>query len=81
MILFGKAPIWLYGHLAWRCQHVPWVGCYDIRLKAAVLVNSSVPEQQPGDTVPIIYSNVPGSAILIGGLLIAVKVFCPMPCV
>lgn len=67
VILFGKAPIWLYGHLAWRCRHAPWVGCYDIRLKAAVLVNSSVPEQQPGDTVPIIYSNVPGSAILIGG--------------
>lgn len=67
VILFGKAPIWLYSHLAWRCQHTPWVGCYDIRLKAAVLINSNIPEQQPGDTVPIIYSNAPGSAILIGG--------------
>ncbi len=67
VILFGKAPIWLYSHLAWCCQHTPWVGCYDIRLKAAVLINSNIPEQQPGDTVPIIYSNAPGSAILIGG--------------
>jgi CRISPR-associated protein Csx3 len=67
VILFGKAPIWLYARLARLCQHTPWVGCYDIRLKAAVLVNSNVPEQQPGDTVPIIYNNAPGSAILIGG--------------
>ncbi len=67
VILFGKAPTWLYGHLAWRCQHALWIGCYDIRLKSAVVINSNVPEQQPSDTVPIIYSNVPGSAILIGG--------------
>ncbi len=67
IILYGRAPIWLYGHLVDRFQDFPWVGCYDIRSKTAIVVKSNVPELEPGDTIPIFSNNVPGAAILVGG--------------
>lgn len=67
VILYGQAPIWLYSYLVERYQDALWIGCYDIREKAVVVVKSSVPEWQPGDTIPIIPNNVPGAAILVGG--------------
>ncbi|MCA1995081.1 MAG: CRISPR-associated protein Csx3 [Coleofasciculus sp. S288] len=67
VVLYGQASAWLYGHIVARCQHAPWVGCFDIRSHAAILVKSNVPEWQPGDTIPIIPNRVPGAAILIGG--------------
>ena len=67
VILYGQVPAWLYGHLVDRCQQAPWVGCFDIRSHAAILVKSEVPEWQPGNTIPIIPNKVPGAAILVGG--------------
>lgn len=67
VILYGQVPAWLCGHLVKRCQQAPWVGCFDIRSHAAILVKSRVPQWQPGDSIPIIPNKIPGTAILIGG--------------
>ncbi|MGK7887995.1 MAG: CRISPR-associated protein Csx3, partial [Leptolyngbyaceae cyanobacterium] len=31
VIIFGPAPIWLYGRLCTLCRTAPWIACYDIR--------------------------------------------------
>ncbi|HBL14414.1 MAG TPA: CRISPR-associated protein Csx3, partial [Cyanobacteria bacterium UBA11162] len=67
VVLYGQAPIWLYSYLVEHHQNVPWLGCYDIRLKKVIVVKSNVPEWQSGDTIPIIPNKVDGAAILIGG--------------
>jgi CRISPR-associated protein Csx3 len=67
VILYGRAPTWLYGYLVGQLAHLPWVACYDIRTKAAVVVSSNVSEVQPGDALPITFSQTPSAAILIGG--------------
>jgi CRISPR-associated protein Csx3 len=67
IILFGSVPLWLYSNLVLHCRKAPWVATYDIRLKVGVVVASRVSRWQPGDTIPIHHSQVPGAAILIGG--------------
>ncbi|MGB3511894.1 MAG: CRISPR-associated ring nuclease Crn3/Csx3, partial [Microcoleaceae cyanobacterium] len=67
IILFGKAPIWLYSHLVWRCHKAAWIACFQPGLNAAVIVSSKVKEFQPGDTIPIIFNQNPAPAILICG--------------
>ena len=67
VILYGAAPSWLYAHLVWRFQHASWVGCYDIRSQAVIVVSSKVPALQPGDTIEIVPNKDLGAAILIGG--------------
>lgn len=65
--MFGQAPIWLYGNLTERCRSVPWLACYDVRKKVAVIIQSQVPEKAPGDTLSVLLNQTPCPAILIGG--------------
>lgn len=67
IILYGRAPNWLYNHLVWCFRDFPWVGCYDIRSQTAVVVSSKIAQIQAGDSIPIFFNRVPGIAILIGG--------------
>jgi CRISPR-associated protein Csx3 len=67
VILFGQAPIWLYGNLTERCRSVPWLACYAAREKVAVIVQSQVAEKAPGDTLSVLLNQTPCPAILIGG--------------
>jgi CRISPR-associated protein Csx3 len=67
IILYGKAPTWLYSHLVWRFHKMSWVACFNIQLKQAVVVSSNIAEVQPGDTIPINTNQAPGNAILICG--------------
>ncbi len=67
VILYGRAPMWLYSHLVEHCLDFPWVACYDIRSGGAIVVSSQVSKLEAGDVLPINFSKVPGAAILIGG--------------
>ncbi len=67
VILFGQAPIWLYGNLTERCRSVPWLACYDARKNVAVIIQSQVAEKVPGDTISASLNQTPCPAILIGG--------------
>lgn len=67
IILYGRAPMWLYSHLVEQFLNFPWVACYDIRSGGAVVVSSHVSKLEPGDVLAINLSKVPGTAILIGG--------------
>lgn len=67
VILWGKAPIWLYSNLIWRFRDVPWIACFDIKLHAAIVVSSHIPQVKPGDKIHISSRNIPGIAILICG--------------
>lgn len=67
VILYGMAPIWLYGYLVEHCYHAPWIACYDVRTKIAVVVKSNVQTLAAGDKISIIFNRNPGIAILIGG--------------
>lgn len=67
VILFGQAPMWVYGALIARCQTVPWIGCFAALEGEAVVVQSRIPERSPGDVVPIALKQSPCPAIFIGG--------------
>ena len=67
VILWGKAPNWVYGNLIERFHDVPWIACFNMHLHAAVVVSSHITQVQPGDEIPINTRNVPGIGILICG--------------
>jgi CRISPR-associated protein Csx3 len=67
VILFGQAPIWLYCYLIEQCRAAPWIGCYSAPLGKAIVVHSTLPQLQVGDTIIPQFKNQPGAAILIGG--------------
>lgn len=67
VILFGKAPTWLYGYLIECCHVAPWIGCYNAPLGAAVIVHSRLPHLYVGQTIASKLNSQPGAAILIGG--------------
>jgi CRISPR-associated protein Csx3 len=67
LILFGRAPIWLYAYLADRCHSAKWLASYDVQLKSAIVIKSSVSTLQVGDRIPIVLNQIPGAALLIGG--------------
>ncbi|MGD1804650.1 CRISPR-associated ring nuclease Crn3/Csx3 [Dapis sp. BLCC M126] len=67
VILFGMSPIWLYGFLVECCRNAPWIACYDVRTRMAVVVKSNIQTLAVGDTISIIFNRTPGIAILIGG--------------
>lgn len=67
VILFGPAPIWLYGRLKTLCQDAPWIACYDMRLSGAVVIHSQGENPRVGDVVQPILDNPSCPAILIGG--------------
>lgn len=67
VVLFGAAPNWLYGHLVERCRSARWIATYDLRSQSAVVVGSQTLDVAPGDAFPVLLSQVPGPAILVGG--------------
>lgn len=67
VILYGMSPIWLYSFLVEYCRNAPWIACYDIRTRMAVVVKSNVSTLAIGDTISIIFNRTPGIAILICG--------------
>lgn len=67
VILFERAPIWLYVYLSDRCRDFPWVAYFDVRSRCAVVISSRIAEYQPGDTIPLHFTTQPCPAILIGG--------------
>jgi CRISPR-associated protein Csx3 len=67
VILFGKAPAWLYTYLVRRCSEAPWIGCYDLRMQAAIVVKSTMEAPRVGDRIAVKFSQDPGTVILIGG--------------
>lgn len=67
VVLWGRAPIWLYCYLVLHCKHAPWVGCYSSSLGSFVVVASRSNEMCVGDVVELINNEAQCPAILIGG--------------
>jgi CRISPR-associated protein Csx3 len=67
VVLYGRAPNWLFCHLSDQLRAVPWLGYYDLRTQAIVVIQSQVAFPQVGDTLPVAFNTTPGCAILIGG--------------
>lgn len=67
VVLYGRAPVWLYGHLIDRLAAFPWVACCDLRCRAAIVVSSQVADPVPGDRIAVTVRETPGPAVLIGG--------------
>ena len=42
IILSGRGPVWLYGYLVHRAHPYAWVGIFDPRLQAAVVIERHV---------------------------------------
>ncbi|MGA7955314.1 MAG: CRISPR-associated ring nuclease Crn3/Csx3 [Gloeobacterales cyanobacterium] len=63
VILFGSAPNWLYAYLVRRCGDAPWIGCYDLRTRAAIVVKSTIDAPQVGDRIAVKFSQAPGTVI------------------
>lgn len=54
VIFSGRGPVWLYGYLVHQAHPFAWVGIYDPRLRAAVVVESHVPRApRAGDLIPL----------------------------
>jgi CRISPR-associated protein Csx3 len=66
LILYGKAPIWVYTNLIHQLADLPWLACFDIKV-GAVIISSQVSTLCPGDILTILPNSSPGKAILIGG--------------
>lgn len=43
LIISGRGPVWLYGHLLHRAHPFAWVAVYDPRLDGGVVVMNHVP--------------------------------------
>lgn len=67
VVLFGQAPIWLYGRLIDQCAIAPWIGCFDARSQQIIVIHSRVNRPQVGDTFALRLQQQPCPAILIGG--------------
>lgn len=67
VILFGQAPIWLYGYLIHCCHSAPWIGCYNAPLGKVVVVHSQRSQLAVGDVMTPQLKPTQGAAILIGG--------------
>jgi CRISPR-associated protein Csx3 len=66
IILYGKAPIWLYAYLIDCCYIAPWIACYNLR-DGAVVVASRVSQILVGDKLPLVLQPKSCLTILIGG--------------
>jgi CRISPR-associated protein Csx3 len=64
---FGSGPTWLYIHLLERCKSAPLVKFYDLQQKASVIVASQDQSKPVGTATPVVFSQSPGQAILVGG--------------
>jgi CRISPR-associated protein Csx3 len=69
IVLFGRAPIWLYAFLVQQCKNAaaPWVACFNMKGNGAIVVASRVESVPIGTVVPVPQKAEPGMAILIGG--------------
>lgn len=67
VLLYGQAPIWVYGRLVDRLRQFAWVACFDVRSNAAIVISSQITELEPGDILPITVREAPGVALLIVG--------------
>ena len=67
VVLYGRGPTWLYGYLIHQCYQAPWLGCYDARSQAVVVIHSRHPDQAIGTAIPVTPNRAPCPAILIGG--------------
>ncbi|MEO0533330.1 MAG: CRISPR-associated ring nuclease Crn3/Csx3 [Cyanobacteria bacterium P01_A01_bin.123] len=67
VVLYGRSPTWLYGALIHKCQAAPWLGCYDARSQAVIVIHSRVESPAIGDRLPVTLNRQPCPAILIGG--------------
>ena len=52
VVIEGKGPIWLYGHLVHECHPAAWVACYDPRL-GAVVVSAHTRQVGLGQVLPL----------------------------
>lgn len=64
---FGSGPTWLYVHLLERCKGAPLVKFYDLQQKASIIVASQNQSNPVGTAIPVVFSQSPGQAILVGG--------------
>lgn len=60
VVLEGRAPIWIYGHLIHTCHAARWVGCFDPRMGSgeahtggAVIVMTHVADVAEGDVLVV----------------------------
>ncbi len=53
VIVSGRGPIWGYGMLLHELHPFAWVGVYDPRMCAAVVVQSHLPGLAMGELVPM----------------------------
>ncbi len=54
LVLSGRGPIWLYGHLLHRAHVFAWCAVYDPRLQGAVVVMRHTPDSPAlGQIVPV----------------------------
>lgn len=67
IILYGRAPNWLYAYLIERLFSYPWVACFDVRSQSAIVVSSKDSSVAVGDILPIYLTKNPSPAIIIGG--------------
>jgi CRISPR-associated protein Csx3 len=67
VILYGKAPNWLYCYLSQRLRSLPWLAFFNAPLKKAVVVSSNISHQVPGDVIDIQFNRHSAPAIIIGG--------------
>ena len=53
VVLSGRMPVWAFAALTHLYHPRPWVGTFEPRLGAGVVVASHVASVGPGDVVPI----------------------------
>ena len=52
LVISGRGPVWLYGHLVHRAHPFAWVAIYDPRLKGAVVIERHVIDApEVGETI------------------------------
>lgn len=61
LVISGRGPVWLYGHLL-HCAHAfAWVATYDPRLNGAVVVANHVAGgPETGSLVPVQFNEMEG---------------------
>ncbi|WP_072619854.1 CRISPR-associated protein Csx3 [Spirulina major] len=67
VLIFGAAPIWLYGCLIALCRSAPWIATYHVRRHGGIVVASRIAAHPVGAIIPIEHAPTQHPAILIGG--------------
>ncbi|CAI9086389.1 CRISPR-associated protein Csx3 [Candidatus Methylacidiphilum fumarolicum] len=52
VVLHGRGPIWLYGHLVHQCHPARWVGVFDPRIGGVVVERHHKEAPEVGETIP-----------------------------